>query len=227
MEYFLLGNTTDEKIVGKQYPQCKGMPSGLGLTSKWFEQANSMTNLNNNEFPNFEPELIFELDEKAKLTDVVTPSNISAKGLLVNDKLKNILDSFNLIEHRYYPAILIVNGEKRHYYWLHFKESNDVFLNYIDFEKSSFYIGNLARWKEATIDINTIDEYYQIKKSIGFKTINFEQLYFKENFKQNPIELFYIDNLHNDFIINDVLKNTLQTLGIKGFEVYKAKFSIS
>lgn len=227
MDYYLLSNSTDEKIVGKQYPQCKGMPTGMGLTSKWFEQPNSMTKLTNDEFPNFEPELIFELDEKAKLTDVVTPSNISAKGLLVNDKLKNIFDSFNLMEHKYYPATLIVNGEKRNYYWLHFKESNDVFLNYIDFDKSSFYIGNLARWKEATIEINSIDDYYQSKKNLGFKTINFEQLFFKENFKQNPIELFYINNLHNDFIINDVLKNTLQTLNIKGFEVYKSKFSIS
>lgn len=113
MKYFLVANSTNNQIIGKKYPQCKGMPSKMGLTFKWFEQPNSMTKLTNDEFPNFEPELIFELEEKALLTDVVSPSNILAKGLLVNERVKNIFSHFKLMEHRYYPATLIVEGKKK------------------------------------------------------------------------------------------------------------------
>lgn len=226
MEYYLMSNDTDEKIVGEEYPQCKGIPSKMGLTYKWFDQPNSMTKLTNDDFPDFEPKLIFELEEKAILTDVVSPSNISAKGFLINQKVKDASVQFNLMEHKYYPATLIVQNDKLQYYWVHFKGNEDYFLNNIDFKKSVFYIGNLARWKEADIALNSIEEYKEARKNIGFKTINFEKLHLSNSFKKNPKDLFYIDSLLNDFIISDTLRNKLQVLSITGLRVSKPNFII-
>lgn len=48
MEYLIATNETDPKIIGKPgYPQCKGVPTGMGLTFKWLEGPNSMTKLSN------------------------------------------------------------------------------------------------------------------------------------------------------------------------------------
>jgi hypothetical protein len=196
MEYFIATNATDKKIIGKAgYPQCKGVPSSMGLTFKWLERPNSMTNLTNAEFPDFEPELIFELEEKAVLTDVVSPCNISAKGFLINSKVKNVFSQFNLMEHRYYPATLIVKGERHEYFWTHFKELEEYYLSKINFSKSAFYIGNLARRKEADLEIASVEDYYRIKNNIGFKTINFERVALQKVNEQ----LFFINQMHNGF----------------------------
>ena len=223
MKYFLLANSSDEKIIGKKYPQCKGLPSKLGLTYEWFEQPNSMTKLSNSKFPYLEPELIFELEEKAILTDVVRPSNIMAKGFLVNEKVKELFGQFNLIEHRYYLATVFAKGVEHQYYWLHFKD-NEEYLHYADFSKSTFYLGNLARWKEENIEINSVKEFLQIKNNIGFKTINFDRLFLHSSFSKEPKDLFFINSLHKDYIVTENMQKGLQALEITGIEISTPKF---
>jgi hypothetical protein len=221
MQYYLLSNATDEKIIGKKHPQCKGIPSHIG-NFQWFDEPNSMTKLTSDEFPGFDPELIFELEEEAILTDVVSPSNISAKGFLVNQKVKDILSSFNLMEHRYYPATLIYRSQDLPYFWLHFKENKKYFIDNINFEKTKFHLGNLARWKEGDLEISSTDDYYKKEGSIGFKTINIEYLSLYE-IKE---ELFYFNNLHEGFLISNELATTIYTLKISGFKISKPSFII-
>ncbi len=226
MSYYLLSKATDEKIIGNSYPQCKGIPAEMGLTFKWFEQPNSMTKLNNEEFPDFKPELIFELEEEAILTDVVSPTNISAKGLLINEKVKTLFEGFNLMEHKFYDASLFVRGRNMQYYWLHFRENNEQLFKVIDLQKTTFYIGNLARWKESDVNIPSIEDYNKLKQSIGFKTINFQSLCVTKHFKQQSLDLFYLNSFHNDFIITERLKKKLQALNVSGLEVRKLSFAI-
>src|SRR5690606_25582916 len=164
-------NSGDEKTIGKKYPQCKGMPSGMGLTQNWFESPNSMTKLTNLDFPNFDPELIFELEDAAILTDVVSPSNISAKGFLINEKVKKLFEGFKLIEHKYYPAVLIVRRNRLQYYWLHFKANEDYFLRKIDYKQSKFHISNLAYKRIDDLKIFSYQEYLERRKSLSMKYI--------------------------------------------------------
>lgn len=223
MEYFLISNSTDKKEVG-HYIQCKGMPDGYNY--KWYDEPNSMTNLTNDTFPDFEPDLVFELEKKAKLTDVISTSNISAKGFLVNEKIKNIFDRFNLMEHKYYPAIVIYKEQKFNYYWLHFKENESKYLNYIKYNESKFYIGNLARWKEKDVVISDVKTYLNLRKNLVFKLISIDTICFNNTFYNKPKDIFYIDNLHFDFIISETLKNVMQESKITGFHFYIPKFSI-
>ena len=127
------------------------------------------------------------------------------------------------MEHKYYQATLIVKGDKLPYYWLHFKKQDDYFFNKIDFEKSSFYVGNLARWKQSELNIASTEDYYRIRKSIGFKTINFESV----SISKVEEDLFYIDQMHNDFLISNELAKTLQALKISGLEVSEPKFLVN
>lgn len=130
MRYFRVKNSRNRKIVGFPY-QTNGYISGYDVKS-----PNSRTNLNYDEFPDFVPDLRFELHEKSKLTDVVDASNISAIGFLVNEKVKCIFDEFNFPTHRYYNAsILDHKGNVLPYYWMHII-SNGYSL--VDFEKSVF-----------------------------------------------------------------------------------------
>jgi hypothetical protein len=218
VKYFFFHNTGDEKIVGDLYPQCKGMPTCMGLTSKWFEQPNSMTKLNNEDFPNFEPELIFELEDNAILTDVVSPSNVSAKGFLINPKVSDIFSHFNLIEHRYYPAIIIVKGKKLPYYWLHFKDNNDFFLENIDYEKSIFHVSNLAYMKINDVEINSYQEYIKFRKSLSMKYISASKLALTDEFKKKEFDLFYFGHMFLNCFISLRLVEALKIHNVTGLD---------
>jgi hypothetical protein len=218
MKYYFFYNTGDEKIVGKKYPQCKGMPTNMGLTSKWFEQPNSMTKLNNEDFPNFEPELIFELEDKAILTDVVSPSNVSAKGFLINQKVRDIIIHFNLMEHRYYPAILIVKGQKLPFYWLHFKDNNDFLLENIDYEKSIFHVSNLAYMKINDLEIKSYQEYIKYRKSLSMKYISASKLALSDVLKEKEFDLFYFGHMFLHCFISLRLVEALKIHNVTGLD---------
>lgn len=219
MKYYSISNETNEKIIGKKYPQCKGMPSNMGLTFKWFEQPNSMTKLTNDDFPDFEPELIFELEEKAILTDVVSPSNISAKGFLINQKVKDIFSHFNLMEHRYYPSTLIVKGNKLPYYWLHFKDSEEKYLSGVDYSESHFSVTNLAYIKIEDIQILSRDDFWNKKMNLPMKHIRVENLALTDKLKNQDLDLFYIPYIHSHFFSSDRLIEVLKAYNIRGVEV--------
>lgn len=218
MKYLFISNSGDEKVIGKKYPQCKGMPSGKGLTYKWFEQPNSMTKLSNENFPDFEPDLVFELEEKAILTDVVSPSNISAKGFLINQRVKDILSHFNLMEHQYYPATLIVRGDRLQYYWLHFKDCEEKYLSGVDYLKSSFCIANLANKKINDIQISSREDFWDKKMNLPMKHIRVEKLVLTEKVENRGLDLFYIPYIHFCLFCSDRLIDVLKAYTIRGFD---------
>lgn len=219
MKYYFISNSGDEKMVGKKFPQCKGMPSGMGLTYKWFEQPNSMTKLTNEEFPNFEAELIFELEEKAILTDVVSPSNISAKGFLINQKVKDILGHFNLMEHMYYPAPLTVKGMKLPYYWLHFKDNEEKYLSGVDYSEALFSVTNLAYAKIEDIQILSRDDFWSKKMNLPMKHIRVEKLKLTDEIQNQELDLFYIPYIHSHFFCSDRLVEVLKAYNVTGLEI--------
>ena len=130
MKYYILENAVSRKQVGFMI-QTDGFIEDYDI-----DGPNSRIHLTYDEFPNFVPDLRFELHPKSKLTDVVQASNISAKGFLINEKVKSIFEQCLLPEHRYYEAtILNHDGEILPFYWLHII-SNDY--NIIDFNESEF-----------------------------------------------------------------------------------------
>lgn len=220
MKYYKLSLASDKKIIGKAgYPQCKGVPKSLGLDFSWFDKPNSMTNLTNEDFPDFEPELIFELEEKAILTDVVSPSNISAKGFPINQKVKDILGHFNLMEHRYYPATLIEKGNKYDYYWLHFKDCEEKYLGEVDFKNSSFFVTNLAFTELEKITLESRDDFWNKKMNLPMKHIRVENLNLREHLKNQKLDLFYIAYIHSGYFISEKLYKAIQVNNITGVDL--------
>jgi hypothetical protein len=211
-EYYIASNSTDEKIIGKKYPQCKGIPSQMELTSNWFDQPNSMTNLSNDEFPHFKPELIFELEEKAKLTDIISPSNISAKGFLINEKVKDIFDKFILADHRYYPATLIVNDLKHQYYWLHFVKKD---LDNINLNQSIFYKSIFGFDKGEYVKINSYQDALQVIRQEDCFIMP-EKIVLNTNNNKTE-QVFYLP-IPNRIIVSKEVMNLLCESKIKGID---------
>jgi hypothetical protein len=130
MKYLIISNSADEKEVGC-YPQSSGLFNGYN-----HDAPNAIENLTSDEFPDFIPDLRFELDEDAILTDIISPSNLDfATGLLMNEKAKKIFESAKIFLHKYYEATIKVNTKTLNYHWLHLVNPN---FKDIAFKKSVF-----------------------------------------------------------------------------------------
>lgn len=178
--YYKLRNAITRKQVGYQF-QTTGFIDGYDIHG-----PNCRTKLDYDRFPDFVPDLRFELHKKSKLTDVVTASNISATGFLINEKVKEIFDECLLPEHRYYEATLLNHdGNVLPYYWLHLI-SNDYKM--IDFESSIF-----RKTKDLMKFFSNIkeDPIYPIKDLKDFKDTN------SSIFENNFFIVFDVLKIHN------------------------------
>ena len=219
MKYFFISNSGDENIIGKVAPQCKGIPSVIKNGYKWFDQPNSMTLLNNESFPNFKPDLIFELDENALLTDIVSPSNITAKGFLINEKTKDVIIKFNLNNYQLYPATLIVKKSMLKYYWLHFKTEHDFLLRNIDYQKSQFHICDLTYTKSNEVEIKSYEDYLIKRKNLFLQYISASKIIVNELIKNKEYDLFYFGNMFLHCFVSDRLVSELRANNITGFDL--------
>ncbi len=156
MKYYLLSHSAVKKIVG-DFPQT--VSTEVIDVNNEFEPT-SRANLTNKHFPTVQPNLEFELSNKAKLTDVISASNIEARGLLVNEKVKTILEQFNILNHKFYPGSVTVKGKKTPYYWLHIVNNS---LEGIDFEKSKFMEIGFTGRKIGDVEINSLKDYNKIR----------------------------------------------------------------
>jgi len=146
--YYSIKNSTG-KDVGNIFPQVSCLNQDLAHSIQF------------DEFSNFDREILFKLEPKAKLTDVLSQAAISAYGFLVNNKVKQILEGFNLMEHRYYKCLVKdQNGVVHEYYWLHLSDPSLVLT--IDYPKSKFFTLEYG-FRDADINLTSYDE-YKIKK---------------------------------------------------------------
>ena len=126
MKYYRLDNSVNTKEIGRHFLQAtfadkKTLDSGCSLVR--------------DEFPNFKPDLRFDLEKGSKLTDVIN-SCVEVPGFTINERVKNIFEQCKLPEHRYYEAkVKDLKGVIHPYYCLHILP-NDYSM--IDFDKTIF-----------------------------------------------------------------------------------------
>ncbi len=215
MTFYLLTASTDDNVIGASYPQCKGMPSGEGLTKDWFDMPDSMTKLNNRTFPKIEPDLRFELEEDSILTDLVSPSNISARGLLLSKRAKMVLQVFPMMPHKFYSAQLKHSGVIYEYFWLHpVRESFDS----IDFSNSQFHLANLAMVKIRDLHISSQADYIQVKAENRMKHVRADKLTLFSNSEERKHHVTMFPPLHSKILISQELKNSIQENNLTGFD---------
>ncbi len=123
MNYYYLRNSL--KDAGSAPMQIKDMSNGYD-----FGAANSLRKLTFFTKPAFIPNLqYFVLAHKAKVTDFIQKSFISAYGFLISQKAKNIMVNFNLPQHIYFVAGVMYHKKMLgDYYWLHLLEEDTHLL---------------------------------------------------------------------------------------------------
>lgn len=216
MKYYILKNSNEKKDVGSQYPQIQEIG---GTMHK--DAPDSIYKVPSGRFPDFIPNLNYlNLHPKAKLTDVLSAAHIS-NGFILSQKVKNIFDEFNLIEHRYYPAIINHNGTLyKDFFW--FCPIGDL-VDYIDFNRTEFYITDSFNEK-FQINIENKEDLKQTYNDISsLNKIRTYKYYFISNHSPNK-DLFFINFADSRLIISESLENKLQQEKITGINVQEVYY---
>lgn len=218
MQYYILKNSNEKKVIGSQYPQIQEAGGAIRRNA-----SDSIYRVPSGSFPDFTPNLNYLiLHPKAKLTDVLSAAHIS-NGFIVNQKVKDIFDEFNLIDHEYYPALISHNGTLyNNYFW--FCPIGDL-INLIDFNKTEFYKTNFFGQRLTTKknSFSNFREFNEYKKTLSRKEkIASETIYF--NSEILDFSLFKITSINHKIFISKDLYASLHSNKIEGFDFLDSKF---
>lgn len=179
-------------------------------------------------FPDFNPELSFELEKKAKLTEVLSQASISANGLLINERVKVIFEKYELIDHRFFPApVKDQKGKIHSYYWLHMVAKEEYF-HWIDFTNSRFLLEiGIRNFKP--ISINSKEEYDQKLREADdmaddmdtLADIVVDKIACSPSFNKK-LSLFVFPKVDIRIFVSNDLKEELISSGVTGIEFTEA-----
>lgn len=136
----------------------------------------------------------------------------------ISKNLKEILEKFNLGEHRFYTAWVLFNGIKHPYFVMQILRNE--YQKYIDFDKTLF--NNLDSSRNIkdrvfeTYSLQSVDaasEYSRAKSGSGINW-NYERIVMKPEFKEFDFFTFY--KLGD--VVSERLKNAIEEAGLIGLE---------
>ena len=208
-KYYKLRPAVDTPETGHVYPALES------IDNYNFNSPNSVYKLDSSVFPDFTPDIRYKLAKGAKLCDIMEKSNISACGLIINERVKTIFESANLIPHKYYLATIENKDVLFQYYWVQFVWEDA--LMYLDFKNSKFKINEFGN-DLGEIEILDYADLLKKQTDLGFMKMiyNYESAMYQTNYD------LFIHPLNKTIYISDTLKNALFDNKIKGLDITPA-----
>lgn len=183
---------------------------------------NEAFKINNEKKLDYSPKLSFKLEKGAKTTDILSQAEISALGLIINEKVKNIFNHFQLIEHQLFPITL--QNISATYYWLHLIADLEK-IDWIDYSQSTFYRNEFG-FREENLSFSSYDDFAKKRTEINnMSNIKIENIKLNKNFKNKNFDLFTLPFLSSDIYISQKLKIELEKNKISGIEIEEALIS--
>lgn len=214
---FKIKNSIEKRNIGSKFPQISNMKPGYDYISK--NSVHSLSKCTTN-LPDFTPDLdYFILPRASKLTDTLSVS-VTNGGFLVSNRLKNLLNECILPMHAFYEAKVFYKHEIYNYYWIHLICN---LTEYIDFEKSTFFIYVDYSKNLGYLQLASLNDYYNSVNSLKEKnpnksvTVWSESLKFLPSFKLS-FDLFKIGTFDSNYYVSEKLLSLLKTNNITGFD---------
>ena len=167
-------------------------------------------------YPEVTKPLRYEFHKRAKVTDVLNQGGITSNGFLINQKVKELFSSFNLMHHKYYPAEVSGKGPIEEYYWLKIMED---LSGEIDFEKTVFREVHVAT-VVGEIKLRSLAHYQELRAEKGWRfTVNSKEIVLKSDSRLKQMDMFFFAPLDYATCISERLKNAIEEHGITGFQI--------
>lgn len=158
-EFYSIKPAVDTKETGKVFPAVES------YDNYDFNSSRSVHKLTFRKFPDFEPDIRFKLAKGAKLCDVMGQATISAHGLLISEKAKEVFSEINIAPHKFYPSYIEDrNGDIHNYYWMHLVWED--MTKFIAYQNSSFYKRKFSN-NLGELCIDSDKQFWEVKEELG------------------------------------------------------------
>lgn len=220
MIFYNIGHTNEIDIIG-HYPQTKETVS----SSYHIDNFNSIEKVSPNAFPDFTPKYGLDLHKESNETDILDRGALEF-GFILSEKLKFLLERFNLPPHRFYP--IDVYNAKNQYYWLHYITDFEQFFDVRNTEVEIFDIFKLEVIENKIF--NSFQELINFNRNLVLqmgKTMRYKSISLHSNFPK--FDLFEVTGAKNFTLITKSLKDELENENITGLEYLeynKIRFNI-
>jgi hypothetical protein len=200
---------TDESN-GNVYPQAEHMGAGYD-----WDAPDSVTQIGSAAAVGMTPRLrSFHLDPATRWTDIITQGYIPTSGLLVSERLDDLLVGFRRQGSLRWPAEVVLNGSARTYYWLDMNESIDARIDWLA-SRFEFRAGSVREERTfasaaelATAARKLVDDLSGklLPLSIALRT-------------DAPLDLFVLALTWRTYLVSDPLAARLVEAGMTGFRL--------
>lgn len=220
MDFYIMKYSADLKIVGK-FPQMEKMFDGfnaLEVYEAWGIIGGKQVKEPIKQISGF------KLRYHSKLTDLISFVQVGFNALIMSKRFYDLLQTFNCM------PFISVESELTHRsntYSYKFVLFQDVYPQYIDFNKSRFYIGFSSNWK-SDVTISSYEEYHRKTKeleSLRDSTNERDYLEILElhiNSSMVVKDVFLLPNMAA-FIVSSRLKAAIEEMAISGVKFLPAQ----
>ena len=188
-----------------------------------FDGPESLTRITVNEPLTFVPDLkSFTLDPDTNLTDIVSQTYIYTDGLLVSERVHQVLKDCVMASHVNYPATVVHRDRAFQYYWLHFTDS---VAPGIDFSRSRFVVID----QDESIDILVtssagLQEWCRRVVQTMTQRLTAQTVSFKSGTPR--YDLFFLDVAPRIILLSKDLTALLADNGFTGFQLKPSAINV-
>lgn len=212
ISYYFIKYQLDEGVVGKSYPQVSCKSQALAHQFRYDQLLEGNI------------ELRFALQKNTKLTDILSQAAISSPGLLVSEKVFNILNNYQLMNHSFFSAIVETKKGEEQYYWLHLVGSNLV-TDAVDYSNTQLS-WTQSGFKKGELSLKSFEDFSRKKTENGILWgARLERISTNNYFDRN-LDLFAFTPLDLRIYVSTKLKQSLSENFIQGVEFIEAKHLI-
>lgn len=217
MRYFTWRYDLDSSIIGSEYPQLNQFRAGISEARKdsFYDALSSRSGIP--DLP-IAPDL-FTLKARSKVTDVLSNA-FGGESLVVNERVKSILDRFNIMEHRWDP-ITVEHGQgpKLHYWWMRWtgdEESKLVFeaSDLVEYDIASDEIKGPVMLRDHAALEAKFNEQDTIEPG-GFLSIKATRIVLKVN-ELGSRDMFSLGRLSSELYLSEALAAELLAEQVSG-----------
>jgi hypothetical protein len=220
--YYIIEHSSDEKIIGTDYPQVHNFIKGYKENAPFaLDEFYECKRKSYPDFPDFIPDLGgMRLSGRAKLTDWLSTSFGLA---LISPKFREILEKFNLCPYRFYPVTLYVRNVPYNYFYLHIISD---YSDFVDYKKSTFlectsYENREYIYVESKEDmLRKREEIENLNKGTTW-TIWSDKIVMNSKFNRE-LDFFVVSRIDANRYISERLKNEITKNNFTGLDFITA-----
>ena len=152
-------------------------------------------------FQDVKPKLSFRLKNKAKLTDVLSSTEI--------------FDSSHVMQHQYFETSVKTVNKEYEYYWLHLSQPN--LIDALSYEESEFRQTEWEFLNKGSINIKSYSHYTELKAKDkeGSFGVSLDKIAMTEKFDRT-LDMFFLLPFDFNIYVSETLKDKMESCGIKG-----------